>query len=122
MIWKKYEYTKDPEMAEEIFDEIIQEYDLTGVDYTDFLEKSNLHIIINRLSNVPSMVFDDDYQIIIEENKENNISTNLQITTNIEYLETIAKENPYGFINENNELVCEAMIVSDNRFNQVVVI
>ena len=25
------------------------------------------------------------------------------------------------FINENNELVCDAMIVSDNRFNQVVI-
>lgn len=108
MIWKKYEYTKDPEMAEEIFDEIIQEYDLTGVDYDDFLEKSNLHIIINRLSNVSSLIFDESYMIKIEEeNKENNMSTTLQISINNDYLETIAKESPYGFINENNELICE---------------
>jgi hypothetical protein len=94
MIWKKYEYTKDPEMAEDIFDEIIQEYDLTGVDYTDFLEKSNLHIITNHLSNVPSVVFNDDFMVIIEQ-------------VNNEYLEMIVTENPYGFINENNELICE---------------
>ncbi len=118
MIWKKYEYTKDPEMAEDIFDEIIQEYNQTGVDYTDFLEKSNLHIIINRLSNVPSVVFDDDYQVVIEENKENKLP---QIIIDNAYLEMLMGENPYGFINENNELVCDPMIVSDNRFNQVVV-
>jgi hypothetical protein len=119
MIWKKYEYTKDPDMAEDIFDEIIQEYDRTGVDYTDFLEKSNLYIITNRLSNVPSVVFDDDYQVVIEENKENNLP---HIIIDNEYLEMLMGENPYGFIDENNQLVCDPVIVSDNRFNQVVII
>lgn len=122
MIWKKYEYTKDPEMAEEIFDEIIKEYDITGIDYDDFLDKSNLYVIINRLSHVSSVVFDDNYII------SNNIATLFediqQVVNNIEYIETSFEENPYGFINENNELICqfiEPMIVSDNRFNQVIV-
>ncbi len=91
MIWKKYEYVKDTTMAEDIFDEIIQEYDRTGVDYTEFLEKSNLHIIINRLSNVPSVVFDETY--IVDVNNENV------------YLETFYNENPYGFVNQDNELI-----------------
>ena len=35
------------------------------------------------------------------------MSTEIKISINNDYLETIANENPYGFINENNELICE---------------
>lgn len=119
MIWQKYEFTKDPEMAEEIFDEIIQEYDRTGVDYDNFLEKSNLHIIINRLSNVPSVVFDDNY--IVANNIAVIFEQHSQAVMDVDYMQTSFGENPYGFINENNELICNPMIVSDNHFNQVVV-
>ncbi len=50
-VFKKYEYIKDPEFAKHIMKDILEEYNQTHINYSDFIECSGFSYILNDIDD-----------------------------------------------------------------------
>jgi hypothetical protein len=77
-IFKKYEYTKNPELAGQIMKDILEEYNTTHIEYSYFVEYSGFSHILNDI---------DDY-INLEE-PENPYIDNMQLKQYVQNMNSV---------------------------------
>ncbi len=68
-VFKKYEYTKNPDFAQDIMKDILDEYNITHIDYSDFVKYTGLCYIVN----------DDDNNDYIYLEQENPYADNIEL-------------------------------------------
>jgi hypothetical protein len=82
-VFKKYEYTKNPDFAKQIMEDILKEYNITHIDYSNFVEYSGFYHILKDIDEYINLEdIDNPYadnmelkKYVQQMNNTNNLNT-----------------------------------------------